>query len=366
MTLHIKQQIYRSLNALFHDSAASSIRLSTVFNLVGGETNLVVVPKWSVSNTDETLTMSSACQVEYLVRCMTHRDHSVDEQKQQVDNDEIENNKTREMKDNVNNDHVSNDETSNNNNNDDEIVCDYPEAPYLMTVAHRLTQWMHHKQFPIQFQQFKHIDEDFEYYQHLRSMPMHQWISDFGLDHLLEGNSTSAAIDDSAMDQFVSHVLSRVGIRGLLTLLHLRKTAGSIDYFPPTKSQLYDSFNQIHGGKSDLTVGARALAKHCHRSVTDNWWGAVKGSSRMKNAHAQEVLDRILSTCTFLNCHLLPHDIPCFEARNKDGYGARWVFARMNPKPDANLDTSENSNQIVFRGFLEPHDPTGHEKGWKH
>ena len=29
---------------------------------------------------------------------------------------------------------------------------------------------------------------------------------------------------------------------------------------------------------SQLTVGARALEKHCHRDTSNNWWGRPKGS----------------------------------------------------------------------------------------
>ena len=37
------------------------------------------------------------------------------------------------------------------------------------------------------------------------------------------------------------------------------------------------------------------------------------------------------------------------EVRCTEGYGARW-----------------SADGLEFRGLLEPHDPEGHEKGWKH
>ena len=30
--------------------------------------------------------------------------------------------------------------------------------------------------------------------------------------------------------------------------------------------------------RAQLTVGARALAKHCHRDSTNSWWGSSLGS----------------------------------------------------------------------------------------
>ena len=34
---------------------------------------------------------------------------------------------------------------------------------------------------------------------------------------------------------------------------------------------------------SILTVGARALAKHCHRDHTNSWWGGCTGSEDIMN-----------------------------------------------------------------------------------
>lgn len=301
-------------------------------------------------------------------------------------------------------DHVDSDKIDDNVNDEanDEYCSGYPRHPFLLTLAHRLAQWITTNQFPIRFQPFEHMEEDIDYYRYLHQLPMDQWKKQFNVDvrsmsevHIDDGDDDTEqerdeSLETTAIDSLVGHVLTQIGVRGILTLLHVRKTAGSIDYFPPTKAQLLASFNDTHmssvtveqasnkgsGSKSSkkstsmLTVGARALAKHCHRSVTDQWWGSITGSESDKNEHANRVLHRILSSCTFINCHLLPHDIPCIEVRTGEGYGARWVFARGNPRPDSGstvmTDTSDQSDQIVFRGFLEPHDPTGHEKGWRH
>ena len=130
----------------------------------------------------------------------------------------------------------------------------------------------------------------------------------------------------------------------------------SITYLPPSIHQLIDSFNELD--KNGLSVGARALAKHFHRS-TALFWGNVKGNTAQQNNHATQMIIKLLCDCAWINAHLIPHDIPVFEIRNKQGYGARWRI------------TWENINsccidKVKFRGFLEPPDPMGHENGWKH
>jgi hypothetical protein len=73
-------------------------------------------------------------------------------------------------------------------------------------------------------------------------------------------------------------------------------TAGSLDSFPPSLQAIRASFNILHrkNSRSQLTVGARALAKHIHRA-SSQWWGdKVRGPEAERNATANEVLDRIL------------------------------------------------------------------------
>ncbi len=227
--------------------------------------------------------------------------------------------------------------------------CGYPQEPYLLAISQTLDQWITEKRFPIRFQPMKDLEEDVQYYNSLDSLTP--------LVLLLEEEGDKCEI--------LEQIVQKLGIRGLLTLLTVRKTVGSIDYFPPIRSELYKAFNQIHGG--DLTVGARALTKHCHRSITDKWWGTIKGSSSGKNNQANKILKKILSKCTFINCHLLPHNIPCIEVRSFEGYGARWLFTRGNPSLSANAGlTSTQNNFVIFRGFLEPHSIDGHERGWRH
>ncbi|KAK2169847.1 hypothetical protein LSH36_6g01092 [Paralvinella palmiformis] len=98
--------------------------------------------------------------------------------------------------------------------------------------------------------------------------------------------------------------------RGLLDLLGIRKTVGTYDLWPPPRRVLERTFKEKHKPMTDsiLTVGARALAKHCHRDETSSWWGECTGR-----------------------------------------YGIRWTCDGMQ-----------------FRGFLEPQMIDGHAVGWRH
>ncbi|CAI5475373.1 unnamed protein product [Closterium sp. Yama58-4] len=95
-------------------------------------------------------------------------------------------------------------------------------------------------------------------------------------------------------------------------------------------------------------VGARALSKHWHRG-RDNFWGDASGPDARKNQHALHCLTSLLDGATWMNVHALPHDLPVFEVRGSEGYGARW-----------------SADGLQFRGFLEPQMPDGHAKRWRH
>lgn len=144
-------------------------------------------------------------------------------------------------------------------------------------------------------------------------------------------------------------IMESLGINGVRVLLRLRRTLGSIpNAVPPSPRLLIKSFCEPLRPKLVLSVGARALAKHSHRSEK-GWWGECKGSEAKVNLSSLEVLHRIMKNCVWINIHCLPHDVPFFEIRVRDGYGARW-----------SLDGSQ------FRGFLEPPMEDGHEKHWRH
>ena len=57
---------------------------------------------------------------------------------------------------------------------------------------------------------------------------------------------------------------------------------------------------------SKLTVGARALTKHAHRS-SEGFWGEMKGSEVKKNEEANLKLEEIINTAIWVNVHLIVH-----------------------------------------------------------
>jgi hypothetical protein len=95
----------------------------------------------------------------------------------------------------------------------------------------------------------------------------------------------------------VESLLRSIGERGILRLLGLRETTGTIrGVFSPKKSVLLESFCALHskhGSVVDLTVGGRALSKHCRR-CSAKWWGDAQGSAPLVNAKALRVINRIL------------------------------------------------------------------------
>ena len=98
---------------------------------------------------------------------------------------------------------------------------------------------------------------------------------------------------------------------------------------------------------SFLTVGARALSKHAHRS-SEGFWGHATGTEKQKNEFANKVAVKILRECVWINTHRMLQSETIIECRVIQGYGMRW-----------SLDGT-------FRGFLEPQMSSGHERKWRH
>ena len=74
--------------------------------------------------------------------------------------------------------------------------------------------------------------------------------------------------------------------------------------------QLEESYNP-----PKLSVGARALSKHAHRSA-EWFWGKVTGlSEEERNKNAFEKLKEIINNWVWINIHGLPHDIVIIEWR---------------------------------------------------
>jgi hypothetical protein len=138
-----------------------------------------------------------------------------------------------------------------------------------------------------------------------------------------------------------SRALEAAGTAHLLRLLGQRLTPASLTdarAIPPARAQLLASAIREHNPADHLTVAARALTKHNHRSP-DAFWGEVRGSTAEKNAAARKVLEYILDHTTWWNVFgHFAHEV-VYEARVPTGHGARW-----------------GHGGVEFIGFLEPFD----------
>eukprot|EP00055_Hartaetosiga_balthica_P017304 m.114974 g.114974 ORF g.114974 m.114974 type:complete len:304 (-) comp9285_c0_seq2:1433-2344(-) len=178
-------------------------------------------------------------------------------------------------------------------------------------------------------------------------------------DNTVDSQMLPQNIEEEIQSLFRSEGCSKVGaflsLLDSMSMHHLQFfcgiqfTIGTIPVIPPLLSQLCASFRKLHSSKSKLTVGARALLKHCHRDTSAKFWGTPTGSDDDKNQAADLVLLKLLQDCAWINVHVLPHDIKVVELRTSFGYGARWL-----------------ADGSAFRGFLEPQSENGHERGWKH
>ncbi|CAG9318974.1 unnamed protein product [Blepharisma stoltei] len=222
------------------------------------------------------------------------------------------------------------------------IFKGYPSGNYIKQLAKVVALWSQIGTFPISFVNLTGFDTEIT----RKEIENLSTLSSLVVDLV-------SRLNDPAVPSLAENLLLRMGPRGVLTCLGVRRTQGSIDKcLPPSKSFLERAFSQLHTAeeskKSSLTVGARALTKHCHRS-SDGFWGKISGTEVMKNAVAQQVLDRFFTNCVWINIHCLPNEEPVIEVRVQEGYGVRWLI-----------------NKQQFRGFLEPQMEGGHERGWRH
>jgi hypothetical protein len=217
----------------------------------------------------------------------------------------------------------------------------YPTQPYYVAVAHALHQWAIGRQQPIRFQHYCELESPLT--AALLLQFEHQ-VTPLIIDCLC--NWSHEPIADSNLVRLAS-IVQRLEIRGILSLLGVRTTTGSLDRLPPSRASLLASFSirNSTSGSSKLTTGARALTKHSIRCAT-SWWGDTNGGEEYRNALALRAVQCILDNAAWINMHLLPHSVEILEVRHTNGYGARW--------------TADGS---FFRGFLEPQQSDGHEKG---
>jgi len=217
----------------------------------------------------------------------------------------------------------------------------YPLYPLYKTITQNLSQLILKKEssniFTSQFDELNEIlDSSAEFYLRIET-----------LSKIMNELTDPTHNRDDIIPQLIQALKSFTKYDWLKTL-GLRRTVGSQETLPPELSKLWFSYQHIHHPKSKLTVGARALSKHCNHSL-DNWWGNCTGTENNKNIHAITILKRILLSVSWINIHTLPHDVYVLEIRCYEGYGVRW-----------------NHDGENFRGFLEPQIVDGHEKGWVH
>ena len=156
--------------------------------------------------------------------------------------------------------------------------------------------------------------------------------------------------------------LKEASTDNILQLLGMRHTVGTDlrGLLPPPRVALLGAATAPHkkgkGGK--LTVAARARAKHAHRGK-EQFFGIVKGGPDKQNKETELIVMKILDGAVWANIHAFggTNSRPVLEARLESGYGARWIADWTDPSRPVDVE---------FRGFLEPHMPDGHEKGWRH
>lgn len=244
-----------------------------------------------------------------------------------------------------------------------------PEAPWFCTLADRLLVWLGDGSLPVDLVPMPGYMEVVEGRALLTSsapvvLPLVARLhaqaveatgssssSSGGGGSEAEGDAWVAAMDVSGTVRAWAGVLAALGAVGVSYLLGFRRTVGSVERLPPPRPHLMPAFLTAFDPQTRLSVGARALCKHCHRaSGPDSFWPPnMNGTVDVRNGKALDVLRRMCAGTTWMNCHMLPHDELVFELRVPEGFGCRW-----------SLDGA------LFRGFLEPHMPDGHEKGWRH
>ncbi|KAJ6228574.1 RNA-binding asch domain protein [Anaeramoeba flamelloides] len=246
---------------------------------------------------------------------------------------------------------------------------DYPSQPLYQEITKNLIKWSEEEEFPIQFPPLKNLPS----FDPKKEMDKHTALAkDF--------------VNDPTQKKLES-LFNTIGIDGVRSLLKLRTTDGCVkELFPPNLQVLYKSFQKpflsikekkrlkeiqtkstktiIIKGKpvevplrqtkrksfKTLTVGARALAKHCHRSG-ENWWikGTMRGKMEFQNEVALGCLDRVVKNVVWINIHSITlektRDIKLFEIRTLEGYGARWVINKRTNGKEIIQKSQEKKNE---------------------
>ncbi|KAJ3315609.1 hypothetical protein HDV04_002023 [Boothiomyces sp. JEL0838] len=218
----------------------------------------------------------------------------------------------------------------------------YPTRPYINQIKSVFKQWESIHTFQDLFKCLFHLDIH-------QNQEICKFFNDSTVPALQELFDKYNAFVKSSDYEYIAKNLTNSEIK---LLLGIRKTVGSVDtIFPPNLNELLNAFQELHSNADTLTVGARALSKHVHRS-SSGWYGVTKytGTRDEKNRVALDLILRMIDNAVWLNIHSLPHQVFVLEIRVMEGYGARWTCAP----------------HVKFRGFLEPMMEGGHEQRWRH
>eukprot|EP01112_Ceratiomyxa_fruticulosa_P022317 TRINITY_DN8129_c0_g1_i1.p1 TRINITY_DN8129_c0_g1~~TRINITY_DN8129_c0_g1_i1.p1 ORF type:complete len:373 (-),score=66.33 TRINITY_DN8129_c0_g1_i1:51-1076(-) len=215
--------------------------------------------------------------------------------------------------------------------------------PYYKTLSKAISSWCRLSSCPVKFTPMYGLNEVHNDCARLKNV-LDKPVNDL--------HDNWAKMDEGEKERAVVTILEKLKCRGVLTILGIRTTAGSVSILPPAVGLMLKTCKQQHSPLSSapLNVAARALCKHCIRSK-DGYWGSDsgRGSDFQKNDRAERIVKDILQNAVWQNIHMLPHDLPKYELRNKEGYGLRW-----------------SADGLQFRGFLETKKENGQEKGRKH
>lgn len=219
---------------------------------------------------------------------------------------------------------------------------DWLLRPLYREVAVIVESWEVLGQFPIRMKKFKLLDE----------IENGTDVMDKLTPEFLNVMKNTLKWRDKWIKLFSYDIITKHNLR---YLLNCRTTTGTIeDILPPRVSVLWKAYLKKHKTSRELTVGARALAKHAHRdSETEFWGGELKGSDKFKNQIANDIFQRILKDIQWCNLHQIVGKNIIFELRNSTGHGIRFIY-------------EDSNSNWTFRGFLEPPMENGHLLRWRH
>ena len=128
----------------------------------------------------------------------------------------------------------------------------YPKYPLYLEISKKLHEWMENGEFPVKNEACGLLTEgDF--------VAKRKQLTEKVSPILAALKNTWTEITDTEKSLQLMSIIRILGLRGLLDLLNIRCTQGSVDIFPPPIATLLESFNEKHKPTANLTVGARQL-----------------------------------------------------------------------------------------------------------